>query len=535
MPLTPPIKLHNLSFCWPTGERAVTDLEGVFPSGRTGLTGINGSGKSILLQLIAGRLTPTAGSVEVSSDLAYLPQTLTLHQDTTVAELLGIDSTYRALKAIESGSIDPSDFDAVGDNWDLEARLEAELSPLGLETLSLERQISTLSGGEAMLLAVIGLRLAALPITLLDEPTNNLDAPTRELLYGLVRSWKGTIIVVSHDIELLELMDHTVELYAGKLRLFGGPYSVYREQLATEQHAAEQAAKTANASLKVEKRQRVEAETKLARAKRKGRAEQLGGGLPKILANHLRQKSEANAGKMRSNLDGKVEQAQSKLEQAEIRVRSEEHINVELPDPKLPASKQVAQFSYPSGHHIIQGPERVALTGPNGSGKTTLLNQLLSTEPSEAELSGKLFLQRVGYLPQRLVGLDESRSAVENIGQVAPSATSGQIRNMLARLLLRGTNADRPLSALSGGERFRVYLGSLLLAEPTAQLLILDEPTNNLDIDSVRQLCEALGAYRGALLVVSHDQKFLNQLGLDYLLELRADGSLTKSYPTAVC
>ncbi|MGP4995134.1 ATP-binding cassette domain-containing protein, partial [Glutamicibacter ardleyensis] len=194
-----------------------------------------------------------------------------------------------------------------------------------------------------------------------------------------------------------------------------------------------------------------------------------------------------------------------------------------------------AQFSYPSGHHIIQGPERVALTGPNGSGKTTLLNQLLSTEPSEAELSGKLFLQRVGYLPQRLVGLDESRSAVENISQVAPSATSGQIRNMLARLLLRGTNADRPLSALSGGERFRVYLGSLLLAEPTAQLLILDEPTNNLDIDSVRQLCEALGAYRGALLVVSHDQKFLNQLGLDYLLELRADGSLTKSYPTAVC
>jgi ATPase components of ABC transporters with duplicated ATPase domains len=223
MSLTPPIKLHNLSFNWPTGERALTDLEAVFPSGRTGLTGINGSGKSTLLQLIAGQLTPTAGSVEASSDLAYLPQTLTLHHDTTVAELLGIDNTYRALKAIESGSIDPADFDAVGANWDLEARLEAELSPLGLESLSFKRQVSTLSGGEAMLLAVIGLRLAALPITLLDEPTNNLDVPTKELLYGLVRSWKGTLIVVSHDIELLELMDHTVELYAGKLRFSEGP------------------------------------------------------------------------------------------------------------------------------------------------------------------------------------------------------------------------------------------------------------------------------------------------------------------------
>ncbi|PRA03263.1 ABC transporter [Arthrobacter sp. MYb229] len=534
MPLTPPITLHNLSFSWPTGERALTNLEGTFPSGRTGLTGANGSGKSTLLKLIAGQLSPSEGRVEAAEELAYLPQTLTLHRDTTVTELLGIDRTYRALKAIEAGSVDPEDFDAVGDNWDLEARLEAELSPLGLGTLDLDRQVGTLSGGEAMLLAVLGLRLAALPITLLDEPTNNLDAPTRELLYGLVRSWKGTLIVVSHDIEMLELMDHTVELYAGKLRVFGGPYSAYREQLETEQHAAEQAAKTASASLKVEKRQRVEAETKLARAKRKGRAEQLGGGIPKILANHLRQKSEANAGKMRSNLDGKVDSAQTKLDRAEERVRQVEHINLELPDPKLPASKQVAQLSSAAGKHIIQGPERVALIGPNGSGKTTLLRQLLFGDDAGAGPSGRLYLERVGYLPQLLVGLDEDRSAIENIGEVAPSAAPGQVRNMLARLLLRGASVDRPLSALSGGERFRVYLASLLLSEPPVQLLILDEPTNNLDLESVRQLCEALALYRGALLVVSHDQHFLDKLNLDYQLELSAEGTMTKSYPTPV-
>lgn len=534
MTLTPSLTLHNLSFQWPTGERAFSDLDMSFPTGRTGLTGVNGSGKSTLLQLMSGNLVPTKGSIEVSGKLGYLPQTLTLQQGANVAQLLGIADTYRGLKAIEGGSVNPLDFDAVGDRWDLEARVEAELSAVGLEKIGLERQVSTLSGGEVMLLAVLGLRLAALPITLLDEPTNNLDSATKELLYTMLRSWKGTLIIVSHDIELLELMDQTMELHAGKLRIFGGPYSAYREQLATEQAAATQAAKTAQASLKVEKRQRVEAETKLARAKRKGRAEQLGGGLPKILANSLRQKSESSAGKMRSQLTKKVDIAQSSLAEAESLVRSVQHINVELPDPQLPAGKQVAELISSSAQHIIQGPERVALIGQNGSGKTTLLEQLLGQQQPDAQVTGKLFVERVGYLPQLLVGLDESRSAVENIGTVAPSATTGQIRNMLARLLLRDAKVDRPLAALSGGERFRVYLASLLLAEPTAQLLILDEPTNNLDIDSVRQLCEALAAYRGALLVVSHDQNFLTQLNLDYLLELTTEGSLTKSYPTPV-
>ncbi|MNW37061.1 putative ABC transporter ATP-binding protein [compost metagenome] len=148
---------------------------------------------------------------------------------------------------------------------------------------------------------------------------------------------------------------------------------------------------------------------------------------------------------------------------------------------------------------------------------------------------GTLFVDRVGYLPQRLDGLDGQLSAIQNVALVAPAATANDVRNMLARLLLRGASADRPVAALSGGERFRVHLATLLLAEPAAQLLILDEPTNNLDMDSVRQLSEALGAYKGALLVVSHDQHFLSQLDLDYLLELDAQGTLAKSYPNPVC
>lgn len=131
--------------------------------------------------------------------------------------------------------------------------------------------------------------------------------------------------------------------------------------------------------------------------------------------------------------------------------------------------------------------------------------------------------QQVGYLPQRLDGLDEEASAMANVQSVAPASPAGAIRNQLARLLLRGHSADRPVSSLSGGERFRVSLAKLLLAEPPAQLLILDEPTNNLDIATVGQLTEPLDAYRGALLVVSHDFTFLDRIGIDTVVELGQD------------
>ncbi|WP_313812948.1 ABC-F family ATP-binding cassette domain-containing protein [Glutamicibacter sp.] len=528
MALSPPITLHSLSFSWPDGSTALTNLDGTFPAGASGLVGRNGSGKSTLLKLIAGLLTPTSGSVSVSGEVGYLAQNITLQDDATLADLLGVAKTYQALKAIESGSVEPEDFDAVGNDWDLEARVEVELTGLGLGQLSLDRKVSELSGGETMLLAVVGLKLAGRTITLLDEPTNNLDSDTKELLYRLLRTWKGTLLVVSHDLDLLEQMEHTVELYNGQLRFFGGPYSLYVEQVEGEQSAAQQAAKTANAALKVEKRQRVEAETKLARTKRKGRAEQLGGNMPRILANTLKQKSEATAGKTRAHLDGKIDAAQESVDQAESRLRQVDHINLELPDPQLPSGRRVLELGDGERNHLVQGPERVALVGPNGAGKSTLLRQLMQGTQEADGLSGSIFVSRFGYLPQQLSGLDDHLSAIENVQKTAPKVPSGSIRNTLARLLLRGKNADRPLGSLSGGERFRVYLACLLVADPPNQLLILDEPTNNLDIDSVRQLAEALGAYHGALLVVSHDQNFLDQLSIDYTLALDREHRLTR-------
>lgn len=529
MPPKPAIVLHDLTFAWPDGTVALAHLDGTLTSGRTGLVGRNGAGKSTLLRLVAGLLAPTSGRVETTGDVGYLPQTLTLRRDATVAELLGIDRTLAALRAIEAGDVDERHFDAVGDDWAVESRADEALHQIGLGGTGLDRRVAEVSGGEAMLLALTGLRMRRTPITLLDEPTNNLDRPTRARLAELVDQWPGTLVVVSHDLELLEHVDATAELHDGALDTYGGPYSAWREHRDQEQAAAVQAARSAQQALRVEKRQRVEAETTLARRSRTARATQTSGGIPKILAGNRASRAQASAGALRSTLDGRVEAAQAAVDAADARVRDDEHIHLVLPDPGVPRGRRLAELHDEDRTLVLQGQERVALVGPNGSGKSTLLDQLVHGAPPVADRPhGRLLTDRVGYLPQRLDGLDDDAGALENVHRVAPGTPPGTIRNQLARLLLRGDAADRPVRTLSGGERFRVALARLLLAEPPAQLLVLDEPTNNLDIASVERLAEALDAYRGALLVVSHDAGFLRRIGVGSVVELDGGGRMRR-------
>ena len=532
------VSLLDVSFEWPDGSVALDSLSGTFPAGRTGLVGRNGVGKSTLLKLIAGLHTPTTGRIETAGDVGYLPQTLTLDRDTTVADLLGVAPILTALRAIESGDVDVAHFDAVGDDWDIESRADEALGEIGFGAGDLDRRVDELSGGEAMLIAITGLRLRRTPITLLDEPTNNLDRPTRARLARLIDDWPGTLIIVSHDLELLDRMEHTAELRStglgqaardrgARLEVFGGGYSAFRAYVDQEQNAAAQAARTAQATLKAEKRDRIEAEAKLAARARAGKKS--AENMPKILANGRKNRAEGTAGKMRGTLDDRVDEAQAALDAADARVRREEHIHLTLPDPDVPRGRRIAELTDGDRIITIQGPERVALVGPNGAGKTTLLEQLATgAEPEPGRVGGRLLTDRVGYLRQRLDDLDDTRSAVDNVRDAAPGSAPGELRNNLARLLLRGSALDRPVGTLSGGERFRVALAKLLFADPPAQLLILDEPTNNLDIDSVEQLAEALESYRGALLIVSHDHAFLRRLGIDVVIGVEPGGQLAE-------
>src|SRR3954466_11810765 len=227
----PSITLSDVGLTWPDGTIALAGITGTFGAGRTGLIGLNGSGKSTLLRLIAGELRPSNGRISTSATVTHIPQTLTLEADATVAELLGVGDQVRALRAIEAGDASAHHFDVLGNHWDVESRAAEALRDAGLASVGLDRRVGQLSGGEALLVAIAGLRLRAVPIVLLDEPTNNLDRAARSRLAELVHRWTGTLVVVSHDLALLELMDDTAELHDGRLTVFGGPYSAWQDQL----------------------------------------------------------------------------------------------------------------------------------------------------------------------------------------------------------------------------------------------------------------------------------------------------------------
>ncbi|MDO7869311.1 ATP-binding cassette domain-containing protein [Nocardioides jiangxiensis] len=507
------VVLDDLTFTWPDGATVLDGVVGSFSSSRTGLTGANGAGKSTLLRLIAGILTPTRGRVVVSGVVDHLPQHA-VRSSGTVADLLGISPVRAALREVEAGSTEPAAFTTIGDDWDVEERAAAELAALGLPT-DLDRPVVTLSGGEAMLAAITGVRLRRADITLLDEPTNNLDSASRERLYDVVRSWRGTLIVVSHDLDLLDLLDETAELRSGSLTTFGGNHSAYLDWVAGRQAAAQQSLRTAEQRLRREKRERVRMEQRISHSEQKGRKDRENRRYLPAVVNDRRNAAEKSQGARRGDAAARVDAARAAVDAAAALVRDDDTVRVDLPDPGLARGRRVAELPSADGRAVVlRGPERIGLVGANGVGKTTLLHSVLPQVPVRAAL-----------LPQRIV-LDDDRTVLETVRAAAPHVPPSELRNRLARLLVRGAVVDRRVSTLSGGERFRVALARLVLADPPPELLVLDEPTNDLDLSSVDELVEALVAYRGALLVVSHDHRFLDRLQLDAVLRLDASGTL---------
>jgi ATPase subunit of ABC transporter with duplicated ATPase domains len=516
------ITLDSVRADTPDGRVLFDNLNLTIGAERIGLVGRNGVGKSTLLSLIAGTAAPVSGTVSRAGVVGVLPQLHAPPPGARLADLLGVGPAWDRLCRIEAD--EGTEEDLIEADWTLPGRVAAALGEVGLSRRDASAPAATLSGGQMTRAALAGLLVAAPDVILLDEPTNNLDAAARSLLADVLRRWKGGAVVVSHDRALLRGMDRIVELSSLGATSYGGGYDLYAERKAQAVAAAEHDLEAADRQVRQAAREAQIARERKARRDAAGRRFAARGSEPKILLGAQAERAENSGGREGRLADRAAQDAAQAREAADARVERLRRLAFDLPSCGLPAGRIVLDFdavgfAYPGGPPVLTdlsfgltGPERVALVGGNGAGKSTLIQlAACGLEPTAGTVTRGV---RAALLDQRAAVLDETQTILENFRRLNPAAGANEAHAALARFLFRNVAAHQAVATLSGGERLRAALACVLMAAEPPQLLILDEPTNHLDLDSVEAVENALAGYDGALLIASHDEDFLDAVGV---------------------
>lgn len=524
---SPSFILHQVTCQFATGVTLFGPISLSLEPALCGLVGRNGCGKSRLLNLLAGRELPASGHIERFGSVAYVAQQYTVSPSTTLAELLGYDAVFAARRRIESGDYLPEDLERLEGFWDLEERLTAAFLDAALPPFIPARPAAELSGGERVRALLCAALMADADYLLLDEPTNHLDREGREWFYARLSRRQGGTLVASHDRELLSLMPRILELSPAGLRNFGGNYADYQRQREAEQQAAYAALEHA-ATERRRTRQRLQKEHD---ASQRRSAQTLRTVDTLNIASFERVKYKGAAkertGTLRRQHREQNEALNTAVAQARERVEEDAPVMFTLPGSQVAEGKQVLvmdnlvlPYGAPSPlNWRMDGPMRVALRGPNGCGKSTLLRVMLG---EEKPLAGACQVSvATAYLDQHLSRLDLSLSVLTYLNAGDTPLEEGVLRTRLAQLHLGAEKVTLPLATLSGGERLKAALACVLWRREATQLLLLDEPTNHLDLTSTQAIELALSAFPGAIVVVSHDEAFLQALHLTHQIEWR--------------
>lgn len=524
------LSVQDLSITFPNGDELFEAINfSVAQHQKVGIVGKNGVGKSTLLKCINGEFEDYSGSITRINPVPIytLPQHYGQYNHNTIAEVLGIHHKLAAISNIERGSTSELDFETIQDDWDIENKAVIALQKCGLGGKTLNQTLAQLSGGEKSKLFLAGMELNPTSLLIMDEPTNHLDEYTRAQLYKYIEITKQSIVAVSHDRALLELCEVIVEITAKGSRIYGGNYSFYESVKKEELKALDQQIASVNERLKREQL----INKKLLNAKQKQNSQAVKRhdktGTDKILRNALKSRSEKTMSTLKSKQTKKEEEIRntlnalknSKSEEGLIKVNFE---NSGLHKGKTLISVSELNYAYPNQADLFKTPltfeiksgERIAISGNNGSGKSTLIKLITKQlQPSLGRVENKI--ASYVYIDQKYSMIRPKFTVYEqvqafNIAQLPEH----ELKIRLNRFLFDETTWGKKCSALSGGETMRLALCCMMIFNQSPDLLILDEPTNNLDRDNLEILTDVISKYKGTLLVVSHDKEFKSKLAV---------------------
>ena len=524
--------LQNISYTHPNKDLLFSNLNfTVNNHDKIAIIGNNGAGKSMLLKIIAGELQPSSEQCSIDTEPYYIPQIFGQYNHLTIAQALRIEDKLNALSEILRGNVTEENYTLLDDDWTIEDRCHEALQYWQLTDLDLSQKIGMLSGGQKTKVFLAGIFIHNPELILLDEPSNHLDVAGRQLLYDFIQSTKNTLVVVSHDRKLLNLLDTICELSKHGIKVYGGNYDFYAEQKQLENNALNQDIQSKEKILRKAKEREQKTLERQQKLDNRGKGKQEKAGIARIVMNTLRNNAENSTSKLKSVHAEKIEGISQELQELrsslfDINKMKFGFDNSALHKGKILFTAKDINFSYDiqqlwkeSLSFQITSGERIVLKGLNGSGKTTLIKLILGNLDPQTGVVYRAENKSV-YIDQDYSLLDDTLKVYEQALQFNTSLQEYEIKIRLNRFLFGKEDWDKPCNALSGGERMRLMLCCLTIGGKSPDIIILDEPTNNLDIQNVEILTAAINEYQGTLIVVSHDETFLEQINVERMIKL---------------
>ncbi|MBC7001114.1 ABC-F family ATP-binding cassette domain-containing protein [Photobacterium sp. BZF1] len=532
----PALIAHQLAFQLDTGEWLFQHINISLNDDLTGLIGRNGVGKSVLLSLLLGKLTPTIGSVSCQGQVGHYSQQPSelLGGTQTVADFLGVSEKLAAINAVEQGRCDAQYFDIIADDWEVATRTQQVLVDLGLPE-SPDVLCRDLSGGQLALLQLYQLFNSGADILLLDEPSNHLDARGRQWLISQLRQFAGKVLIVSHDRALLRYVGGVYHLTSLGMQYYQGNYDEFFSQHTLKENALERQITQLKSEQKKIERQQQASKEKAQQRRAQGARLRKSGSQPKILLDAMKNKAEQSQSAAAINQQNQLRRNQQKLsamrqQQEAIKPR---HLHLaEFGQAKKNTVLRLEGYKLPYGSKepinlLLMQSERCYLTGGNGCGKSTLLKSIhqQAIKPASSNVSSPLSSTKMlanvmtEYLDQHFSLLSPDSNMLDCLMEYCKGLSESDARTLLAGIGFRRGSVYRQVTHLSGGEKMKLAI--LMVSHlPDQPLLLLDEPDNHLDIDAKLQLAKALNQYRGAFILVSHDEDFAGAIQFDRQLSL---------------